>query len=414
MSSPDATDAAAPSHELARARVLADVFRPSAPIDRRDRLAGRDVELAELLEVIHDPGRHAVVFGERGVGKTSLIAVLTQMLREGGVLSARTICDHTDDFTTIWRKALADHVAPQLRRLGLGGSITDALHASEELAARPALTIGDVVGVAQQLTVVAPVVVFVDEFDRLNDVDARDLFAETIKALSDHVLSVTLVLVSATDDADEFLARHASIERGLAQIRLRRMSRSELGEMVALGFHAAGMTIADDATRAIATLSLGVPYYTHLLARHAGRAALRAGRARVELSDVTVGIGDTVDGAPRSVDAAFRRATAAEAEEDHLVLLAAACSTHDTAGWFGVSDVVAAVVRVTGHAVPTEIVSRDLAALTTDSTGPVLEGRKTAHGPRYRFMNPLLEPYVLLWEITDGRLATASALVAIA
>ena len=50
---------------------LGEVFTPSAPIDRLRLFAGRDQQRLAVLDAILQRGRHAVLFGERGVGKTS-------------------------------------------------------------------------------------------------------------------------------------------------------------------------------------------------------------------------------------------------------------------------------------------------------------------------------------------------------
>lgn len=53
-------------------RQILDVFHSSCPtID--NMFVGRKKELDRLDIVIHRPGAHAVVFGHRGVGKTSFV-----------------------------------------------------------------------------------------------------------------------------------------------------------------------------------------------------------------------------------------------------------------------------------------------------------------------------------------------------
>lgn len=65
------------SQEEARRRLLAlgEVFTPSAPIDDQELFAGRNHELFSVIEAMQSAGQHAVIFGERGVGKTSLARV---------------------------------------------------------------------------------------------------------------------------------------------------------------------------------------------------------------------------------------------------------------------------------------------------------------------------------------------------
>ena len=93
---------------LDRTQRVAEAFRPAAPIDRRDLFAGRGEQIAELFSVVAQPGQHAVIYGERGVGKTSLGLVAAELLQGANVLSAWATCDASDDFSSVWRKALGE------------------------------------------------------------------------------------------------------------------------------------------------------------------------------------------------------------------------------------------------------------------------------------------------------------------
>ena len=47
-------------------------FTPGTPISNLDLLAGRDRQIDKVLETVFSPGQHAAIYGERGVGKSSL------------------------------------------------------------------------------------------------------------------------------------------------------------------------------------------------------------------------------------------------------------------------------------------------------------------------------------------------------
>src|SRR5205085_2290427 len=70
-----------------------------------DLFAGRARELQTLVDVVGQRGQHAVVYGERGVGKTSLVNVLPDFIPgDGPVVAAGCNCDSSDTFATVWRK----------------------------------------------------------------------------------------------------------------------------------------------------------------------------------------------------------------------------------------------------------------------------------------------------------------------
>src|SRR5216684_255540 len=54
---------------------LLDLFAPGAPIDEVALFSGRREQIQRLRDTLVSKGRHAAVFGERGVGKTSLAKI---------------------------------------------------------------------------------------------------------------------------------------------------------------------------------------------------------------------------------------------------------------------------------------------------------------------------------------------------
>ena len=85
----DIGDVALGMHELspARARLaLADALSASQPVTTRERLAGRADTLAGLIAAIEQQRAHVVLYGERGIGKTSLVHVFAETAREARYL----------------------------------------------------------------------------------------------------------------------------------------------------------------------------------------------------------------------------------------------------------------------------------------------------------------------------------------
>ncbi|MFZ1924312.1 MAG: ATP-binding protein, partial [Xanthobacteraceae bacterium] len=88
----------------------AQQFTPSTPIAGAEFFSGRKKQIDQLFEAIAERGRHAIVYGERGVGKTSLCQVVPLMLPRGvrQVHHIRKAADPLDNFTSIWRKVFRD------------------------------------------------------------------------------------------------------------------------------------------------------------------------------------------------------------------------------------------------------------------------------------------------------------------
>ncbi|TMK68854.1 MAG: ATP-binding protein [Actinobacteria bacterium] len=360
---------------LDRLRLVGEAFRPAAPIDRRSLFSGRSEQISELFSIAAQPGQHAVIFGERGVGKTSLAAVTAEMLKSANMLVARATCDVSDDFGSVWRKALDElrlHTTTQ--KVGFTGGTEETSHSLARLLG-----------------------------DDVKDPAGRVLFADTIKTLSDRVVRATITLIGVADSVSELVREHRSVERALAQIHMPRMTRQELSEIATRGIEAAQMGIRPDAVRRIATLSQGLPHYTQLLTQLAAQSALAARRRVVTGRDVDVAVGRALERAQQSVVEAYQEATADTRKSIYpQVLLACALAPEDDFGLFAASDVCGPLGRILGKPYKTAAFARHLDEFSQESRGEVLQKHGTGRTTRYRFLNPLLQPYVAMRGVSEG------------
>src|SRR3989442_2618329 len=80
-----------------------DHFTPHKPINSEKLFFGRQAEVQRLLECMTTPGLHALLFGERGVGKSSLanitLHLLLSKLAKGKSLLVR--CDSLSTFSSV-------------------------------------------------------------------------------------------------------------------------------------------------------------------------------------------------------------------------------------------------------------------------------------------------------------------------
>jgi Cdc6-like AAA superfamily ATPase len=388
---------------LDRVRLVAEAFRPAAPIDRRELFAGRSEQIAELFSIVSQPGQHAIVYGERGVGKTSLGLVAAELLKAADVLCAWATCDASDDFASVWRKALGEIGLTTTRQsLGFGEQVDQTTEPLSKLLAA-GVTPHAVQGALKQASRQRPVAIVFDEFDRFQDADGRVLFADTIKALSDRVVSSTLVLIGVADSVGELIREHRSVERALVQIQMPRMSASELAEIATNGVAAARMTITRAAVTRITALSQGLPHYTHLLTQLAAQSALAERRADIGVRDVDAAVKRAIDRAQQSIVEAYREAVTGRPGTIYpQVLLACALAEEDEFGFFVSSDVREPLSRILHKPSRTSAFARHLEELSSESRGSVLQRSSAGGAARYRFVNPLLQPYVAMRGISEG------------
>jgi Cdc6-like AAA superfamily ATPase len=389
---------------LSRLRLVGEAFRPAAPIDRRSLFSGRAEQIADLFSIASQPGQHALIYGERGVGKTSLAAVTASMLESANMLCARATCDVSDDFESVWRKALDElQMSTKRQAVGFGAGSVERAESAARLLGTGAVTPNAVRGALERAARERELVVFIDEFDRLRDADARVLFADTIKTLSDRVARATIVLIGVADSVGELIREHRSVERALAQIHMPRMTRDELAEIVNRGIEAAQMTIRPAAVAKIAALSQGLPHYTQLLSQLAAQAALSRRVVDVEGRDVDAALRRALERAQQSVVEAYEQATTDTRRSMYpQVLLACALAPDNDFGLFRPGDVREPLSRILRKPTKTASFARHLDELAEGSRGGVLEKHGTGRTSRFRFADPLLQPYVAMQGVAQG------------
>ena len=234
------------------------LFSPAAPIDEKELFAGRRVQINKMLDTVSEKGKHAVLFGERGVGKTSLGRVFHAMFPKTlrHILAVREQVDPSDDFSSIWRKVFKD-----LRVRSISAS-EDTPH--EPLAKDyPGQIMPDDIRREFQ-DIFGPndvPIIIIDEFDKAresSDKKIHELMANTIKHLSDYAINSTIILVGVADDVNDLIGEHPSISRCLEQIPMPRMNKDELREIIDKRLPRLGMKMDPDAYWKIIELSRGM------------------------------------------------------------------------------------------------------------------------------------------------------------
>ena len=376
------------------------VFRPGTPIDKFSLFAGRQEQVEEIVHAINQTGQHVVIFGERGVGKTSLTRVLVELLFQAGidVISPKNVnCDKNDTFATVWNKAFRELIT-MLKVRNRETSLQIHLDVSEVYSDTPS-DVRYALGLLPSQTVIV-----IDEIDRIEDNETTTLFADLIKDLSDHSTPITLILVGVADSVDGLIREHRSVERALIQVHLPRMSSNELHEILSKGITDLDMTFTKDAANQIVQLSAGLPHYTHTLALYSTEHAIEQERLIVTTADVSEAIKKTVD-KPGSLLSIYETATQSSRKTLYeQVLLACAMSPKSELGFFSAASIKAPLEHITGKRYDIPAFARHLDALCSDGRGRVLSKTGISRQHRFRFVNPLLQPYIIIHGLAKGLL----------
>ncbi|MCM8566297.1 AAA family ATPase [Thauera linaloolentis] len=387
--------------KLTKAQELAQTFSPSAPIDQQSLFSGRVTQLMDVINAVNQKGQHAILFGERGVGKTSLARVISSLVQHSGSMIVASInCDPMMTFSSLWHKVLEDtSVTTKMSQLGFTGDMkVERSSLSQFLPAE--ITPDDV---RRLFSRVGKCLIVIDELDRLEDEVATTLLADTIKTLSDHAIDATLLLVGVADSVDALISEHQSIERALVQIRMPRMSKAELFEIIDKGLRSVDMSITPDAKERIAVISQGLPHFTHLLSLYAAQDAVSSDESKIKVSHVRKAIDSSMDKAQQSIIGAYHKATNSPRENLYpQVLLACALAPQDGLGYFAAVEVRPYLTKIMRKEYDIPAFSQHLNKFCENDRGPVLQRTGTARRYRFRFINPLLQPFVIMNGIKKG------------
>lgn len=388
---------------------VSQVFTPAVPINEDELFAGRADQVDRAIDAINQLGQHAVVYGERGVGKTSLANVLSsRLVSHAGeqAIAPRVNCDATDDFSSLWRKVLAKVEMTETERTPGFTGVSHEMRrtAADAFPGDTDVTPDAVHGLLTWLGHSRVLLVIFDEFDRLTDQRTRRTMADTIKALSDHAVPATIVVVGVADTVGDLIAEHESIDRSLIQIPMPRMEPDELGELLDKGMRKLGMNLGLKARQNIIDLSQGLPPYTHRLALHATRAAIRTQRRAITETDVKHAIKDAVENAQQSLRDNYRKAISSPQTGNLFgqVLLACARAKTDDFGYFAAADVRTPMSRIMRKRYEIPSFARHLNRFCQPERGCVLRKEGEKHRYRYRFSDPLMQPFVIMKGIVDS------------
>jgi histone H3/H4 len=320
---------------------LTDIFTPARPLSGRSfhsqggrggsPFIGREAERERILRTLIEDQAHVLIYGERGLGKTSLANFAVAQAHAAEVV--RYVCSADSDFDAIMRGLF--HGLPRVfggpRPVG-SGPRHDAVSLLPPHPLRP----GDILGPLGSLRGFR-LIFLIDEFDRVVSEGARTAIADLIKHCSDRGMPLSFMIIGASDSAEELLGRHPSIQRCVTRVALPLLSDAEVEQIVARG-EKAGLNFPASARTCIAELARGVPYMAQLLSLRAGQAALDDGRTTIRGSDLIAAIkAAAVEADPRT-QILYDTITRFEGDMAMLGMLrAAAVGTRDEFGRFGVS-----------------------------------------------------------------------------
>lgn len=281
-----------------------NVFTPHTPINQENLFRGRINEVQQILSTLNTPGQHVLLFGERGVGKSSLANIASnKLIKIAGKELVVKRCSKSDSFSTIFEDVLLKcGVDISISTKNNTSSVTFNGFGYTECTER--------IGLADKIQ--SPswvcnkikdfnILLLIDEFDSIKDSDDKHKIAELIKLLSDSNSSFKVFVVGIAESAEELTAGHPSVQRCLKEIKLSKMSQRELVDIINTGAAKLNLTFTRDAKFRICRLSSGYPHFTHLIALKASEVAIVNEIAAIDIEIVNDAIEKSISDCENSL-----------------------------------------------------------------------------------------------------------------
>ena len=257
--------------------VLRRHFTPARPISSSEYLRGREAKLRQIDRAFNSEGKHIFIFGDRGVGKTSL-ARTAALIHSSADGSPPTIeCEKDIIAFQLLRDIAMRCLPPQdliiakttRRSLKAGipylsGEVAQEINKGvipEINSVNDALAI---VSYVAQLNQKRPIII-VDEFDAIQDEETRRTFAAFMKHISDQEVPLRFIVCGIGDLLDEMIGSHLSTGRYLMPIELDRLPYDARFEIIQSAAAELKTKVDRETIVRIAHISDGFPYYVHLL-----------------------------------------------------------------------------------------------------------------------------------------------------
>ena len=376
--------------------LLNKIFSPSSPIKKSDFFSGRKTQIDKICDVINEDGQHAILYGERGVGKTSFANIISENLTN--VYPIKITCNKKDTFYTLWKQAFNEiQFSTTVTGMGFKPEIKkELINFGQTLDVTSDYFNNDIIS---RLNSLPNKFLFIfDEFDNIEDDKTKADFADLIKAFSDNNTNTTIVIVGIADDIAELLGNHPSLERCLKQIKMPRMSDIESAEIITKGLTKLNLTVSETIKNKIIEFSSGFPHYIHLLCKYGAKELIENERKEFSEAYLTIAIRKGIENTNENLKSSFRISTINNSTSEKWMYILYACALCDLDKYncFERARIVELYNTITRKKVSGNSLSYNLKQLCSPERGDILQKIGKGLHSRYRFTNPMMRAFIKL------------------
>lgn len=404
-------------------RAPESVFTPRTIVSREmftkrneEDLDGNPGLQDNLRDAIRDVGGQIVLYGDTGVGKSSLIRYAAEdESRELLVVECLSSHTYEDLVEEAVRKIVEVRELSRSRRgtveaeieaehgfkflMSLKGRIKAGAEREStfEVIAQSPL---DVLLSAMEKS--GQTIWVLDNFQNVGDARTRELVAQTMELMSDRASStgdIKTVVIGIADDAVSLVGGSGSYRRRTAEIGVPRMPDEEIREIFTTGFNLLALSAPEEVLDQLVFFSDGFPYFAHLLGLHVARTARRA--KNLDVTDASVQ--GALKRATQAVSTVFENklTKALEAGGDvqpRRRILRILANSHQRA-WRAAEVIAEWESQFDDKREGYEFLHVALAQLVSEKHGSVLRRTGTRNKYVYQFADPQMRPYLRIEQV---------------
>jgi uncharacterized protein len=260
------------------AETLKSRLTPSTSIKTPERLYGRDKYLSTMARSLNSVGRQIFVYGDRGVGKTSLALTAAQVHTGSKRKPIYVVCENESTFGTVIQ-AVANStikVEDRIERpstgqsagftiLGNGVNINKGTPRTASIS--PPASINEALDLVKYIMTKGSgrQIVVIDEMERIKSQIEKTKFAEFIKNLGEVDENISFVFCGIASDLNDIIGGHPSAGRILEPIKLDKLHHSDLWKIITSVTEALNIGIEREYLIRIGQISDGFPHFVHLI-----------------------------------------------------------------------------------------------------------------------------------------------------
>jgi AAA+ ATPase superfamily predicted ATPase len=307
-----------------KSKKINECFNPSSPIEDPMRMVGREYEIGEFKKSLLSVGTQVIITGPRGIGKTSLINVVSSAMANESDTECRihkcsqddlyenimfSFIDQTDlnEKTVKESQKSIDEIDGKVKALLFEGGVKN--HSEKTIDSESILPKKITPQLISKYFKNKNYLLIIDEFDRIENQTTKNLIAETLRYFADYGSESNLVICGIDIALQNFFNLHLSNLRSTTVLSLNKLESIDLLKIIDFGASKIEIKFDEVVKRLIVWFSDGLPFFTHYLAKELSMNAMELGKKNITLDDLNdIVLNSTKIGILNSIESLYQRA----------------------------------------------------------------------------------------------------------